>query len=123
MSRKPTYDLISLESYSDSLTSFPKTNRQKIENKVADMLQMNPKRYSMLKGKIKIRGMSFAGLRHMKVGIEGSKGGAYILYRICEECKRNRYYEKSDAKCEFCDDEKEDNRIVLFLARLRSFGY
>lgn len=120
---EPQYDLIPLDSYAEGLKSFRKDARRKIERKVKRMLEANPRRYQMLKGVVKVRGLSFAGLRHMKVGVQGIKGGAYVLYRICEECRGNEYYLKSDARCKFCDDEDEDDHIVLFAVRPRSLGY
>ena len=86
------------------------------------MLETAPDRYDMLEGKITVRGVKLAGLRRMKVGVQGYRGGAVVLYRICEECLDNRYYEKSGTKCLFCkDDERE--KVVLFDTYPRGHGY
>ena len=54
--------------------------------------------------------------------VKGYKSGVRILFRICHECKEYRYYEISNCKCSFCDDEKQ-NHVVLFDVRPRSLGY
>ncbi len=119
---KSRYEVIPLETFSESLQSFHRKDREKIKGKIEEMLCENPYRYPMLAGKIKIKGINVEGLRRMKVGVKGVKGGAYILYRICEECKQNKYELKSDVRCKFCDDTKVKH-VVLFITRLRSFGY
>ena len=118
-----TYKFIHLETFDDSLSSlFGKRDQQKIMDKVHEMINFDPTRYPMLKGKITIRGVKLAGLRHMKVGVAGIRGGAYVLYRFCKECKEQKYHLQSDIKCQFCSD-KTWNHIVLFDVRPRSFGY
>jgi hypothetical protein len=86
------------------------------------MLSFYPYRYPMLEGRIPIRGVRLAGLRYLKVGVSGLKGGAYVLYRICEECKKNAYASTSGIQCEFCDDAK-GRHIVFFDVRPRSYDY
>ena len=116
------YELIPLENFTRNLGFFHKGSQKKIWAKIEEMLSVAPYRYTMLIGKITVRGMKFYGLRHMKVGVKGIRGGAYILYRICEECKEYEYWKKSDVQCNFCDD-KKGKHIVLFAVRPRSFGY
>ena len=43
-------------------------------------------------------------------------------FRICEECLREKYYEKSRVRCQFCDENKP-KRVVLFDIRQKGFGY
>lgn len=116
------YEILPLDTFRKSLSSFPQKSRKKINKKIEQFLTENPYRNIMLEGVFVYKGISFAGLRRMKIGVEGYRGGVYILYRICEECRENRYYIKSNKKCEFCDDGKE-KRVVLFLVRPRSMGY
>ena len=123
MNPSKNYRLIMVDNFNKNLRDFRKRDQERILNKIHDMLSFDPRRYGMMKGKISIRAVKLAGLRHMKIGIKGVKGGAYILYRICVECRENNYFELSDKKCSFCDEEPEDNRIVLFDIHLRSFDY
>lgn len=123
MSPPENYRFIRVENFDRNLRDFRKRDQERILDKVYEMLSFNPKRYGMMKGKISIRGVKLTGLRHMKIGIKGVKGGAYILYRICQECKENKYIESSDRKCNFCDEDPNDNRIILFDIHLRSFDY
>lgn len=116
------YELIQLDTFIESLGAFREKDRKKLLEKINEMLSFNPKRYGMLKGHYTLKGVKFVGLHKMKSGASGRKGGAYILYRICEECKENEYYKKSDIFCKFCDDEKS-NHVVLFIARHRGLGY
>jgi len=116
------YDILPLKSFQESLDSFPKISQKKINEKIEKMLTTNPYRYNMLKGIYIYKEVSFVGLRKMKTGVKGHRGGVYILYRICEECRKNRYYKKSGDKCKFCNDGIE-KRVVLFVVRPRSMGY
>lgn len=115
------YEPIILDSFYKDYKSFPTKAREKIKDRCFNMLCNYPYRFDMLSGKIKIRGLKLDGLRHMKVGVRGVKGGAFILYRICEECKQNEYASKSGVKCEFCNGKWK--HIVLFATHIRSFGY
>jgi mRNA-degrading endonuclease RelE of RelBE toxin-antitoxin system len=116
------YEFIALETFEKNLRMFSPKDIEKIKKKIVEMLSIYPQRYPMLFGKIPLRGLDFVGLRHMKIGVSGLKGGAYILYRICEECKNNGYFNRSDEKCAFCDDTK-DKHVILFDVRPRSFDY
>jgi len=116
------YNVVPLKSFQESLDSFPKRSQRKIKEKIEKMLTVDPYRYIMLKGIYTYKNVSFVGLRKMKTGVKGHRGGVYILYRICEECRKNGYYKKSGDKCEFCDDGME-KRVVLFIVRPRSMGY
>jgi hypothetical protein len=118
---KPTYEPIVLEAFHENLQTFPLEARVKIEDKCINLLCNYPYRFPMLKGEIKVKGLKFTGLRHMKVGVQGVKGGAFILYRICEECKKNDYAVQSGVKCEFCNG--KDKHVVLFATHIRSYGY
>ena len=118
---QPAYNYIPLDTFCESLRSFPKNDRIKIKNKCKDVICNNPYHGKMLIGKIEIKGLKFAGLRHMKVGVKGVKGGAYILYRVCEECKKNGYAVKSGVRCKFCNG--KNKHVVLFVAHIRSYGY
>lgn len=91
---KPTYEIIPLDTYGKNLRDFDKNNRTKIEARIEDWLGYEPKRYLMLEGAIRVAGRKFFGLRHIKIGIVGHKGGAYVLYRVCEECLKNEYWKK-----------------------------
>lgn len=117
------YKLILLDTFNESLGAFNKKDGAKLVEKIHKMLSMNPYRYNMLKGYCTISGVKFVGLHRMKSGLTGGKrGGAYVLYRICKECKENGYYEKSDVYCQFCDEDK-DNCVVLFITKPRNLGY
>jgi hypothetical protein len=118
----PPYEFIRLQTFEDNLKDFHRNDRAKIEGKIKEMLSIRPYEYQMLVSKIVVKGVKLAGLRHMKVGVSGIKGGAVVLYRICEECKKNGYFAKSDVQCEFCDDDK-NRHIVLFDVHPRSYGY
>lgn len=116
------YEIRALKSFQKSLARFPEKSQKRIKNKIEEILTKNPYRYGILTGIYKYKGLSFTGMRKMKTGLEGHKGGVYILYRVCKECRENRYYIKSGLKCEFCED-GIDKRIVLFIAAPRSSGY
>lgn len=107
------YEFIPLDNFGQRLQSFPQMDKEKIKAKINEMLSLYPYRFPMLSGQISIVGLRIAGLRHMKVGVSGGRGGAYILYRICEECKKHNFHTKSDGACAFCANTK-DNHIVLF---------
>lgn len=122
------YEFVTLDNFGRRLKRFSEKDKESIKAKTEEMLTLDPYRYPMLKGQIVVSGQRIAGLRHMKVGVSGVKGGAYILYRVCEECKKNNYVSKSDGKCVFCengpaDENKRDMHIVLFDVGLRSDGY
>lgn len=112
------------ETFLESLQHyFPdKPRQEKIIKRIQDMLSIRPYHYDMFFGNITVSGVNLAGLRHMKVGVEGVKGGAVVYYRICEECKKNGYDMLSDIRCGFCD-EKKGKHINLYLVRPRSRGY
>lgn len=113
-----------IETFSDSLQQyFPDKRRQeKIMKRVGEMLPVRPYHYEMFYGDIRIKGVYLTGLRHMKVGVAGIKGGAVVYYRICEECKKNKYDQISELRCKFCDDDKR-RHIVLYLVRPRGRDY
>lgn len=117
-----SFDFIPLETFEKNLRIFSSKDQERIKKKIVEMLGAYPYRYPSLNGSIPLRGLNFVGLRHMKVGVSGLKGGAYILYRICEECKKNGYFNRSGAKCAFCDDSK-GKHVILFDIRPRSFDY
>lgn len=116
------YNLIQLDSFQKSLKTFPPADTKKLIEKATTMLSQAPYRYNMLIGTIEINGIKFTGLRKFKSGSTARKGGVYILYRICEECKKNEYYKINKKICDFCEDEM-DKHVVLFISRPRSFGY
>lgn len=116
------YELIFLDTFDKSLKAFNKKTRGRILEKAESILSIYPYRYPMLKSPYTISGVKVVGLRRFKSGVAGIKGGAYVLYRICEECKENKYHSRSDISCDFCDDEKGEH-IVVFIARARSMGY
>jgi len=116
------YEFIRVKTFDDNLKDFHRNDRAKIETKIKEMLSQRPYEYQMLVSKVTLKGVKLAGLRHMKVGVSGIKGGAVVLYRICEECKKNGYLTKSDVQCEFCNDEKS-RHIVLFDVRPRAYDY
>jgi len=116
------YEFITLDAFGQRLQRFSQRDKEKIKGKIKDMLTLYPYRFPMLSGQIPIAGLRIAGLRHMKVGVSGAKGGAYVLYRICKECKEHEFYARSDTRCAFCADTK-DNHIVLFDVGPRSDDY
>ena len=116
------YEFIPLDNFGKRLNCFSEKNQGKMKEKIDEMLSLYPYRFPMLIGPIPVAGLRMAGLRHIKMGVKGVKGGAYALYRICEECKKYQFYEKSDGRCAFCADVK-DNHIVLFDVGLRSDDY
>jgi len=116
------YEFIPLDNFGQRLRRFSEKDQGKIKEKIKEMLSLYPYRFPMLTGPIPLAGLRIAGLRHMKVGVSGLKGGAYILYRICEECRKHLLYAKSDAPCAFCADTK-DHHIVLFDVGPRSDDY
>jgi mRNA-degrading endonuclease RelE of RelBE toxin-antitoxin system len=116
------YALLEIRTFSKNIKKYFRNDEDKIRAKIQEMLTINPYRYEFLKGKVIVSGLKLVGLRHMKVGIKGRHGGAVILYRICEECLEHKYYEKSDAQCDFCDEEVE-NQVVIFDTFPRSRGY
>lgn len=121
-SMKSVYEIIPLDTFARNLKDFDKSSQSKIKEKVKDWLAYDPSRYPMLEGPIPIAGKKIFGLRHVKVGVRGHRGGAYVLYRICEDCLEYEYWKKSDIRCQFCDDSKP-KRVVLFDVHPRSFDY
>lgn len=117
-----TYELIQLDTFVKSLESYPEWDRKKLLGKVKSMLSLSPYRYGQLEGPTEINGVKFIGLHKMKSGLSGRKGGAYILYRICDECKKNGYNLSGKTACEFCDD-KKDKHVVLFISKPRGLDY
>jgi len=115
-------EFIPLDTYLGNLSLFHPKNQEKIKKAVIERLSFKPTHGVMLKGLIPVGGARLVGLRHMKVGVKGVKGGAYVLYRYCKECLEKGYYDKSKIRCQFCD-EKEPNRIVLFDTNIRSADY
>lgn len=87
-----------------------------------ELLEYTPNRHGMFKGVVTVSGLKLHGLRHVKIGVKGYKGGAAAKYRICKECLENKYYERSKVKCEFCDED-EPYRVILFDILPRGFGY
>lgn len=117
------YRIIQIDNFIRNLKDFNKANQKKIVDKIKEWLSVKPDRWAMLEGKIYIRGKKIFGLRHIKIGVKGYRGGAYVLYRICHECKENKYWEKSDVRCEFCTDDSEDHTVVLFDVHPRGHDY
>jgi len=116
------FEFIPVKTFEHNL-KFYQRDKDRIKTKIEEMLAQNPYRYEMLKGEITVAGVNLAGLRHMKTGVSGRRGGVYVLYRICEECKKNQYMIRGSGKaCEFCDDKKW-RHVVLFNVRPRSAGY
>jgi len=116
------YPLVELDNFADNLHKYFRKDEERIREKIKQMLETAPYRYDMLVGKITVKGIKLAGLRHMKVGVQGYRSGAVILYRICEECLENEYYKESRVKCQFCKD-NEGKKIVLFDTYPRGYGY
>lgn len=121
-SNKSIYEIIPLDTFGRNLKDFDKSSRSKIKEKIKNWLSVKPSRYPLLHGHIRVAGVKIYGLRHVKVGVRGKKGGAYVLYRICEDCLNFEYWKKSDVRCQFCDDSKP-KRVVLFDVHPRSFDY
>ena len=117
-----TYEVIQLKTFLRNLHDFDKTSQEKIIERIKDWLPYRPNRFPMLQGAIPLSGMKLFGLRHIKIGVKGHRGGVYVLYRICEECLNNEYWKKSKLRCDFCDS-NEPNRVVLFDVHPRSFDY
>ncbi len=116
-----TYEPIYLDTFKQSLSMFGEKDQVRIKKKISDMLTFNPYRYIMLEGAVKVK-VKFSGLRRMEIGTEGSNSGARVLYRVCEECKRNKYYLKSEEICAFCDDNMEKH-VVVFDVQSRGDSY
>jgi hypothetical protein len=116
------YEIVELDNFSKNLKDFDKHSQRKITERLKEWLTYEPKRFPMLLGAIPVCGRKLFGLRHIKIGVSGHKGGAYVLYRICEECFENEYWKKSNLKCQFCDP-KKTKRNVLFDVQPRSFDY
>lgn len=116
------FALHEVEAFTKSIKKYFRKQEEKIRAKIQDWLTENPYRYTMLKGKVPVRGVKLVGLRHMKVGVKGYRKGAVVLYRICEECLANGYYEKSDVQCDFCDPDVK-KQVVLFDTYPRAHGY
>ena len=115
-------EFVPLETYVTNLgEKFNSVNQAKIQ-KGLERLDYNPLHGDMMQGPIIIAGKPVYGLRHIKIGVQGSKGGAFILYRYCKECFNNGYAVKSKITCLFCDPSKP-NRIILFDVGLRGEGY
>lgn len=121
-SRNSTYEIIPLDTFWKNLKDFDKASQTKIVERIKEWLTIQPDRFSMLKGAIPLSGKKLFVLRHIKIGVKGHKGGAYVLYRICEDCLEYEYWKKSKAKCGFCDSSKL-RRVVLFDVQPRSFDY
>lgn len=116
------YEFIKLDNFTTNLDKYFRRDKKRILEKLKQLLETTPNRHAMLKGVVTVAGLKLHGLRHVKVGVKGYKGGAAAKYRICEECLENKYYERSRVKCEFCDEEKP-YRVVLFDILPRGFGY
>lgn len=116
------YEFIQLDTFSKNLKDFNRSDQQKILIRIHDWLSVKPESYPMLSGAIVVSGKKIFGLRHIKIGVKGHRGGAYVLYRICCDCIEYEYWKKSKVKCQFCDPDRE-NRIVLFDVQPRGFDY
>jgi len=116
------YEIIQLETFLRNLRDFNKSSQTKITERIKDWLSIKPARFPMLRGAIPLSGRKLFGLRHIKIGVKGHRGGVYVLYRICEECLEYEYWKKSKTRCQFCDSNKT-KRVVLFDAQPRSFDY
>ncbi len=121
MSSEP-YEIIELDIFRKNLKKFFRKNEAKIREKLIQNLEYTPNRHQMLKGNITVAGMKLVGLRHLKVGAKGYRNGAATRFRICEECLKEKYYEKSKVRCQFCNEDKS-RRVVLFDILPRGFGY
>jgi len=116
------YEIIPLDTFNDNLEKYFRRDKARILDKLKQNLENIPNRYEMLKSPMTIAGMKLVGLRHIKVGVSGYKGGSVTKFRICKECLDNGYYITSKVKCEFCDKDKP-YRVILFDILPRSFGY
>lgn len=116
------YEIIQLDTFMKNLRDFDKASQTKINERIKDCLSTTPDRFPMLKGAIPLSGKKLFGLRHIKIGVKGHRGGVYVLYRVCEECLKHEYRKKSRVTCEFCDSNKP-YRVVLFDVHPRSFDY
>ncbi len=117
------YEIIELDAFSRDLRKlFDRGDQERIRNAVEAELGVYPKRCELLEGRIEIRGVKIHGLRKLRVNVKGHRGGARVLFRLCEECLQSGYYAKSERRCEFCSPNKPD-RVVLFAARPRSIAY
>ena len=121
MSSEP-YELIELDTFQKNIKKYFKREEARIREGLKQKLETTPDRYQMLEGHITVAGIKLTGLRHVKVGVKGHRGGSVTRFRICEECLREKYYEKSRVRCQFCDENKP-KRVVLFDIRHRGFGY
>lgn len=117
-----SYELIELDTFTKNIRRYFRRDDAKIREKLRQMLETAPDRHAMLKGQITVAGMKLTGLRHIKVGATGYRGGSVTRFRICEECLREKYYEESRVRCQFCDENKP-KRVILFDIRPRGFGY
>lgn len=121
MSSEP-YELIELDTFKKNIKKYFRKDEVRIREGLKQKLETTPDRHQMLVRHITVAGMKLAGLRHVKVGVKGHRGGSVTRFRICEECLREKYYEKSRVRCQFCDENKP-KRVVLFDIRQRGFGY
>ena len=115
------FEIKELDTFRENLRKYFARDEEKIRRVLFERLRMRPDHYQMLEGAITVAGLKFVGLRHIKIGVRGYRGGSVTLFRICEECLRERYYEKT-IRCQFCDENKP-KRIVLFNIQPRKFGY
>jgi len=114
------YDIIATETSQKNLERlFDKKSCEKIKNKIQEMLRVRPYHYERLSGQ-KIRGVITHGLRRMKVGVSGRRGGAVVLYMICEECRRAGHFRGNP--CSFCDNNKNKHIVILDIFP-RNIGY
>jgi hypothetical protein len=110
-----------IASFYESIEYYFSKERGKIEDKIDKMLINYPYRYSMCEPLI-IRNIRTIGLHGMEIGVKGKPKGARILYRICEECRKNKYNLIKEQKCAFCD-EMDDKTVVMFTAMPRGLEY
>jgi len=117
------YEIIELDAFTKDLRKlFERGDQERIRKAVEAELRTDPKRCELLEGRIEVRGVSIFGLRKLRVSVRGHRGGARVLFRLCEECLQFGYYLKSDKRCEFCLP-RNPERVVLFAARPRSIAY
>ena len=116
------YELKELDTFTRNIRKFFKKDEARIREKLKQNLETIPNRFQMLSGQITVAGMKLVGLRHIKVGAEGYRGGSVTRFRISEECLREKYHVKSKVRCQFCN-EKKPRTVVLFYIQPRGFGY
>lgn len=107
------YERAETTEFLSNFTKFlDKETQRKVIQKIEEMICPDPYRYPMLKGP------KFRGIRRMKMGAKGYKGGIRILYVIAEESEKNDY----GYKCPACD-KKGCKHIILLNVLPRRLAY